>query len=64
VVEALLRRTNFWEVRKQRLGGYSGGMRQRLRCPKDYMLFTTEGGAAGHCEGGAQVLFTRRCSTG
>jgi ABC-2 type transport system ATP-binding protein len=30
VVEALLRRTNLWEVRKQRLGGYSGGMRQRL----------------------------------
>jgi ABC-2 type transport system ATP-binding protein len=30
VVEALLRRTNLWEVRKQRLGGYSGGMRQRF----------------------------------
>jgi ABC-type multidrug transport system ATPase subunit len=30
VVEALLRQTNLWEVRKQRLGGYSGGMRQRF----------------------------------
>jgi ABC-2 type transport system ATP-binding protein len=30
VVEALLRRTNLWEVRKQKLGGYSGGMRQRF----------------------------------
>jgi ABC-type Mn2+/Zn2+ transport system ATPase subunit len=30
VVEALLRRTNLWEVRKQRLGGYSGGIRQRF----------------------------------
>src|SRR5687767_6321459 len=30
VVEALLRQTNLWEVRKQKLGGYSGGMRQRL----------------------------------
>jgi ABC-2 type transport system ATP-binding protein len=28
VVEALLRQTNLWEVRKQKLGGYSGGMRQ------------------------------------
>jgi ABC-2 type transport system ATP-binding protein len=33
VVEALLRRTNLWEVRKQRLGGYSGGMRQRFDVP-------------------------------
>ena len=30
VVEALLRQTNLWEVRKQRLGGYSGGMKQRF----------------------------------
>jgi ABC-2 type transport system ATP-binding protein len=30
VVEALLRQTNLWEVRKQHLGGYSGGMRQRF----------------------------------
>ncbi len=30
VVEALLRRTNLWDVRKERLGGYSGGMRQRF----------------------------------
>ncbi len=30
VVESLLRQTNLWEVRKQRLGGYSGGMKQRF----------------------------------
>src|ERR687894_279782 len=30
VVEALLRKTNLWDVRKERLGGYSGGMRQRF----------------------------------
>jgi ABC-2 type transport system ATP-binding protein len=30
VVEALLRKTNLWDVRKQKLGGYSGGMRQRF----------------------------------
>ena len=30
VVEALLRQVNLWEVRKQKLGGYSGGMRQRV----------------------------------
>jgi ABC-2 type transport system ATP-binding protein len=30
VVEALLQRTNLWDVRKQKLGGYSGGMRQRF----------------------------------
>lgn len=30
VVEALLRRVNLWEVRKNKLGGYSGGMRQRF----------------------------------
>jgi ABC-type multidrug transport system ATPase subunit len=29
-VEALLRQVNLWEVRKQKLGGYSGGMRQRF----------------------------------
>src|SRR5688500_11501876 len=30
VVESLLRQTNLWEVRKQKLGGYSGGMKQRF----------------------------------
>jgi ABC-type multidrug transport system ATPase subunit len=30
VVEALLRKTNLWDVRNQKLGGYSGGMRQRF----------------------------------
>ncbi len=30
VVEALLRQTNLWEIRKQKLGEYSGGMRQRF----------------------------------
>ncbi|HET7460748.1 MAG TPA: ABC transporter ATP-binding protein [Longimicrobium sp.] len=30
VVEALLRQTNLWEARRQKLGGYSGGMRQRF----------------------------------
>jgi ABC-2 type transport system ATP-binding protein len=30
VVQSLLRQTNLWEVRKQKLGGYSGGMRQRF----------------------------------
>jgi ABC-type multidrug transport system ATPase subunit len=30
VVEALLRQTNLWEVRTQKLGGYSGGMKQRF----------------------------------
>ena len=29
-VEALLRKVNLWEVRTQKLGGYSGGMRQRF----------------------------------
>ena len=29
-VEALLRRTNLWDVRKRKLGGFSGGMRQRF----------------------------------
>jgi ABC-type multidrug transport system ATPase subunit len=30
VVESLLRRTNLWNVRTQRIGTFSGGMRQRL----------------------------------
>ncbi|MDX5346848.1 MAG: ABC transporter ATP-binding protein, partial [Hymenobacteraceae bacterium] len=30
VVEALLRKTNLWEVRRQKLGGFSGGMKQRF----------------------------------
>ena len=30
VVESLLRRTNLWDVRKHRVGTFSGGMRQRL----------------------------------
>lgn len=30
VVEALLKQTNLWEVRRQKLGGFSGGMRQRF----------------------------------
>ena len=30
VTEALLRQVNLWEVRKQKLGGYSGGMKQRF----------------------------------
>jgi ABC-type multidrug transport system ATPase subunit len=30
MVEALLQRVNLWSVRKKRLGGYSGGMRQRF----------------------------------
>jgi len=30
VVEALLRQTNLWDKRRQKLGGYSGGMRQRF----------------------------------
>ena len=30
IVEALLHKTNLWDVRKQKLGGYSGGMRQRF----------------------------------
>src|SRR5919106_282797 len=30
VIEALLRQTNLWEVRKRKLGGYSGGMKQRF----------------------------------
>ena len=30
LVESLLRRTNLWDVRAQRVGTFSGGMRQRL----------------------------------
>ena len=30
VVEGLLKKTNLWEKRKQKLGGFSGGMRQRF----------------------------------
>ena len=30
VVVALLRQTNLWDVRRQKLGGYSGGMKQRF----------------------------------
>lgn len=30
VVEALLRQVNLWEVRRQNVGGFSGGMRQRF----------------------------------
>ena len=30
VVEALLKQTNLWDKRKQKLGGFSGGMRQRF----------------------------------
>lgn len=30
VVEALLRQVNLWDVRRQKLGGYSGGMKQRF----------------------------------
>jgi ABC-type multidrug transport system ATPase subunit len=30
LVDALLKQVNLWEVRKQKLGGYSGGMRQRF----------------------------------
>lgn len=30
VVEALLKQTNLWDKRKQKLGGYSGGMKQRF----------------------------------
>jgi ABC-type multidrug transport system ATPase subunit len=30
VVAALLQQTNLWDVRRQKLGGYSGGMKQRF----------------------------------
>src|SRR5262245_28766303 len=29
-VDAILQQTNLWNARKQKLGGYSGGMRQRF----------------------------------
>lgn len=29
-MEGLLKRTNLWEMRKKKLGGYSGGMKQRF----------------------------------
>jgi dipeptidyl aminopeptidase/acylaminoacyl peptidase len=40
-------------------GGQGKELYEALRCPKDYVLFTAEEGAEGHCEGGAQVLFHR-----
>jgi ABC-type multidrug transport system ATPase subunit len=45
VVEALLRQTNLWDVRKQKLGGYSGGMRQRFGVEDVY--FTVMAGHSG-----------------
>jgi ABC-2 type transport system ATP-binding protein len=30
VVDSILRKTNLWDLRQQKLGGYSGGMRQRF----------------------------------
>lgn len=30
VVESLLKQTNLWDVRRQKLGGFSGGMKQRF----------------------------------
>jgi pimeloyl-ACP methyl ester carboxylesterase len=41
-------------------GGQAKELYEALRCPKDYVRFTAEEGAAGHCEGGAQVLFHRK----
>jgi dienelactone hydrolase len=40
-------------------GGQGKELYEALRCPKDYVQFTAEEGAEGHCEGGAQVLFHR-----
>jgi dienelactone hydrolase len=40
-------------------GGQAKRLYEALKCPKDYVLFTAEQGAEGHCEGGAQVLFHR-----
>ena len=40
-------------------GGQGKELYEALRCPKNYVLFTAEEGADGHCEGGAQVLFHR-----
>jgi pimeloyl-ACP methyl ester carboxylesterase len=40
-------------------GGQAKQLYDALGCPKDYILFTAEEGADGHCEGGAQILFHR-----
>jgi hypothetical protein len=40
-------------------GGQAKRLYDALECPKNYVLFTAEEGADGHCEGGAQVLFHR-----
>ncbi len=40
-------------------GGQAKQLYDALSCPKDYVVFTAEEGADGHCEGGAQVLFHR-----
>ena len=40
-------------------GGQAKKLYEALKCPKEYVLFTAEEGADGHCEGGAQVLFHR-----
>ena len=40
-------------------GGQVKQLYHALRRPKDYVQFTAEEGADGHCEGGAQVLFHR-----
>jgi hypothetical protein len=40
-------------------GGQAKQLYPALRRPKDYVVFTAEEGADGHCEGGAQVLFNR-----
>lgn len=40
-------------------GGQAKRLHDALGCPKDYVLFTAEEGADGHCEGGAQILFHR-----
>jgi pimeloyl-ACP methyl ester carboxylesterase len=40
-------------------GGQAKRLYDALKCPKDYVVFTAEEGADGHCEGGAQVFFHR-----
>jgi pimeloyl-ACP methyl ester carboxylesterase len=40
-------------------GGQAKRLHDALGCPKDYVLFTAQEGADGHCEGGAQILFHR-----
>ncbi len=40
--------------------GQAKQLYDRLKCPKDYMLFTTENSAAMHCQGGAPALETQR----